>query len=194
MRIAKLALLAAAIGFMPAAASAQQTLTFEGFADQAVLTTQYPGINFQGATILTLGGSLNGSFPPKSGVNVVYNPVGPMELVFSSPIAYFQGYFTYNAGLTLQGYDAGNNLLASMLGAYTQNYTGTGNPENELIRIDAANITRVVITGGAGNNFVLDDAQFTGSVNVGVVPEPSTVVLLAAGLAGVVVLRRRRTA
>ncbi|MDQ8160497.1 MAG: PEP-CTERM sorting domain-containing protein [Gemmatimonadota bacterium] len=175
---------------MPAAASAQQTLTFEGFAPFTVLSNQYLGVNFQGATILTQGAGLNPPFPPKSGVNLVYNPVGPMELLFGAPIAYFQGHFTYNDGLTLQGYDAGNNLLATSLGAFSMNSGGSGNPDNELIRIDAANMVRVVVTGGGGNNFTLDDAQFTGSVAV--VPEPSTVVLLAAGLAGVFVRCRRR--
>lgn len=177
---------------LPVVMSAAQTLTFEGFADLTVLTNQYPGIDFQGATILTCGGALNcGSFPPRSGVNVVYNPVGPMELLFSTPIDFFEGYFTYNAGLTLQGYDVGNNLLATALGAFAQNFIGSGNPPNEKVRIDAVGITKVRVTGGGGNNFTMDDAAFTGSINVGV-PEPSTFAMFGGALTGLAMYLRRR--
>jgi hypothetical protein len=191
MRIARITAVAGLLAILPATAWAQQTLTFEGFASGTELTTQYAGINFQGATILTEGISLNPPFPPRSGVNVVYNPVGPMELIFSSAISFFQGYFTYNSGLTLQGFDSFNALVATSIGAYDQNFIGSGNPDNELVRIDAAGITRVLITGGGGNNFVMDDAQFTGSINI--VPEPGTVFLVASGLVGVLFTRRRRS-
>ncbi len=178
---------------LPGTVMADQILTFEGFADLTVLTNQYPGINFQGSTILTAGGSLNSiDFPPHSGVNVIYNPVGPMELVFSTPISYFSGFVTYNSGMTMQGFDAANNLLATATGAYGNNYVSSGNPPNELLTITAANITKVVLTGGSGNNFTLDDAQFSGSIDINnPVPEPSTFVLLGAGIAAAAMLRRR---
>lgn len=183
-------ILAASLLLLPVASFAAQTITFEGFADGTSFTTQFPGVNFQGATILTCGGSLNcGQFPPNSGVNVVYNPVGPMELLFSTPVDFFQGYFTYNSGLTVEGFDSGNNLLASAAGAFGQNFIGSGNAPNELVRIDAVGISRVLITGGGGNNFTLDDASFTGSINI--VPEPSTYALAGGALAAAALLRRR---
>lgn len=177
--------------------SAQQTLTFEEFSSYEVITTQYAGINFQGATILTAGLSLNGIYPPASGVNVVYNPSGPMELLFGSSIDYFQAFFTYSQSLTMQGFDFGGGLLATSFSAHSVNYTGSGNTPNELIRIDGAGIRRVLIfDGGAGNSFVMDDAQFTGSQVIGgggdTVPEPATLTLLASGLVGLAGAGRRK--
>lgn len=179
---------------LPATLMADQTLTFEGFADNTVLTTQYPGINFQGAQILQKStGSLNWTqFPPHSGDAVIYNPSGPMELIFSTPIDYFSGYLTYNSGMTLNGYDSLNNLLDTESGAYANNYVSSGNPPNEYLIINAANITRVELIGGGGNNFTLDDAQFTGSIDTNQVPEPTTMLLLGSGLIGLAGYGRKK--
>ena len=52
--------------------AASITLDFEGLPDSTILTTQYPGITFTNAIILTAGISLNEfEFPPHSGMNVV---------------------------------------------------------------------------------------------------------------------------
>jgi hypothetical protein len=171
--------------------AAAEIITFEGFDNLTVFTTQYPGVNFQGAKVLTEGLSLNPLFPPASGVNVVFNPVGPIELVFSTPVDFFNGRFTYNNGLTVQGFDVSDALIATAVGAFAANLAGSGNTPNELIGISAAGIKRVLITGGDGDNFTLDDASFTGSVDVGKVPEPSSIALVAAGVA-FVALRRKR--
>jgi len=171
----------------PPSLFADPILTFEGFSDLTVITNQYPRVVFNGATILTAGISLNQiDFPPHSGVNVVINSVGPMELVFSPSINYFSGYLTYYNGMTVEGYDVLNNLLDTAIGAYSANFVSSGNPPNEYLRIDASGITRVVLTGGGNNSFVLDDAQFTGAV-----PEPSTFFLLGAGLGGLALIRRK---
>jgi len=171
----------------PPSLFADPILTFEGFSDLTVITNQYPRVVFNGATILTAGISLNEiDFPPHTGVNVIINSVGPMELVFSSSINYFSGYLTYNNGMTVEGYDVLNNLLDTAIGAFSANFVSSGNPPNEYLRIDASGITRVVLTGGGSNSFVLDDAQFTGSV-----PEPSTFFLLGAGLGGLALIRRK---
>src|SRR5947207_2203983 len=79
------------------------TIDFEGFPDSTILTTQYPGLTFSNAMILTAGISLNEfELPPHSGVNVVSDNAGPMTLDFASPITSFSGYFTYLVPLTLR--------------------------------------------------------------------------------------------
>ena len=76
IKLRSLFLIAALVMAIPALSFADQIITFEGYPSGTVFTNQYPGVNFNGATVLTLGISLNPQFPPHSGVNVVYNPVG----------------------------------------------------------------------------------------------------------------------
>jgi hypothetical protein len=177
--------------------SSAGVITFEGFPDGTSFTTQNfgAGVTFAGATVLTLGGSLNSSFPPHSGVNVVYNISGPMTLSFSSPVDYFSGYFTYNAQVVISAYDATSGLLTSATSACNANYVGSGSgcAANEFMIVNAVGaISSVVIAGGGGNNFTLDDAGFPGAIDAGAVPEPGTMSMLAGGLVGLAMLVRRR--
>jgi hypothetical protein len=52
-------------------------------------------------------------------------------------------------------------------------------------------ISKVTIAGGGGNNFTLDDAEFTGSVNAGA-PEPGTIAMLMGGLGCLAFFDRRK--
>jgi hypothetical protein len=191
MKLRGLVLILALAMALPALSFADQIITFEGYADQTVFTTQFPGVDFNGATVLQLGGSLNPQFPPHSGLNVVYNPSGPMSIQFAAPVDYFQGYFTYNQPLLIEAFDSLNNLLGSYNSQCSANYIGSGcGSPNELGLVTANGISYVIISGGGGNNFTLDDAQFTGSINT---PEPATLMLLGSGLLGIVgMLRRKR--
>jgi hypothetical protein len=170
-------------------------ITFEGYADLTVFTTQDfgNGVTFAGATILSLPGSLNPIFPPASGNNVVYNPSGAMTLTFTTPVDFFNGRFTYNQPLSVQAFDSADALLGTANGACGANFTGAGcGAPNELVGVNFAGlIAKVIITGGGGNNFTLDDAEFTGSRDPGV-PEPGTMALVLGGLGSVALVRRRR--
>lgn len=106
-----------------AAPSMAAVITFEGFDDGTVFTTQNfgAGVTFAGAQILSLGGSPNPNFPPHSGVNVIYNQSGAMTLDFSSEVDFFGGFFTHNQALLIEAYDAANTLVDSASGACSAN-------------------------------------------------------------------------
>jgi len=181
-----------------AAPCSASVITFEGFPDLTVFTTQDfgSGVTFAGATILTLGGTLNPAFPPHSGINVGYNPSGAMTLNFTTAVDFFSGFFTYNLPLVIEAYDSLNNLLDTANGACAANYVGSGSScsPNEFLQVDAIGaIAKVVISGGGGNNFTLDDAEFTGSRDPGL-PEPATMAMLLGGLGALGLSRRRRAA
>jgi hypothetical protein len=174
-----------------------QPITFEGWPDGTVLTTQYPNVDFNGAVVLTAasaGGSLLDSvYPPHSGTNVIYDPNGPLTLTFSSPVEFVNGYFTYAYGLTMTAYDSSNNVLATAQQANPSIPYNTLDPSdptgptpNELIGITLTtpSISTVVISNALDPNLygyiTADDISFTGSVNLNPVPEPSSLILMGA--------------
>ncbi len=192
-----LALLALSLAFVGMTDAASVTLDFEGFPDSAILTTQYLGVTFTNAIILTAGISLNEfEFPPHSGVNVVSDNGGPMTIDFSSPITSFSGYFTYLEPLTLDGFNAANSLVANAVSVYSTNdalYGDPGSSPNEFIQLSfTGSISSVTITGDpAGGSFVMDDATYS-TVSSLSVPEPSSFYLMLLGVTGLVVLRQQK--
>ena len=63
------------------------TIDFESLSEFAPVTTQFPGLTFLNATVLTAGSSLNEiELPPHSSQNVVVDDSGPMSLAFDSPV------------------------------------------------------------------------------------------------------------
>jgi hypothetical protein len=168
------------------------TLDFEGFPDSTILTTQYAGLTFTNAIILTAGISLNEfEFPPHSGVNVASDNNGPITIDFASPITSFSGYFTYVEPLTLAGFDSTDTEVTSAASAFSSNDALFGDPgssPNEFIQISyAGGISSVTVTGDPnGGSFVMDDVAYST-----VAPEPASCYLvLAAG--GFIVIRLRK--
>jgi hypothetical protein len=182
-------------------ARADATLDFEGFPDSTILTTQYPGLTFTNAIILTSGISLNEfDFPPRSGVNVVSDNNGPMTIDFGSPITSFGAYFTYLEPLSLDAFNASNAEVASASSAFSNNLAclagppcqgDPGSSPNEFIGLGfAGGISSVTITGDPlGGSFTMDDMTYTSAV-----PEPDFFPLVITGAAGLFVgsLRERR--
>jgi hypothetical protein len=162
--------------------SGASTVTFEELSDGTILTSQYPGLTFTNATVLTAGISLNEfDFPPYSGANVIFDDGGPISVVFDAPVLGVSGFATYLVSVTLTAFDANGNVLASLTSAYGNNSAlsgDTGSSPNELMQLSASvGIKRVTITGDQlGGSFVVDD--FTTSN----VPEPGSLALVLAGM------------
>lgn len=163
------------------------TINFEGNVDGTKIDATYSslGITFQDAQIVTAGYSLDqAEFPLNSGIQGVLDVGGPIEMMFSTPITSFSGFFTYSQPLTLLGYDSLKNLVASSNSDFNQNFVSSGNSPNELISLNApGGITFVLITGSAsGNSFVMDDMSFGNTAVVRVAEPSSGTFLLVCGL------------
>lgn len=187
----RLAVLLLLIGLAAPALGWSSTVTFEGLADLTPVTTQFPGMVFSNATILTAGASLPVGFPPHSGSNVVFDNGGPIFVDFLSPVTSAGAFFTYGVPITVFALDAANSVLASAASSSSANFAGagTGAPPNEFISVAlAAGYSRLAILGSdTGTSFVMDDLTTTSAV-----PEPSTLVLFALGGLAVGVWRRAR--
>jgi hypothetical protein len=96
------------------------------------------------------------------------------------------------------GLNGTGNVLATLALPTTPN--GAGNPAclgNNFCPFFAAGVNftgtaRSVSFAGVGNQIVFDDVTFGSSTPGQVIPEPSTYAMLAAGLAGVAAVARRR--
>jgi len=170
------------------------TIDFEGFPDSTILTTQYPGVLFSNAIILTAGISLNEfEFPPRSGSNVASDNGAPMSIDFSTPVSSFSGYFTYGEVITLNAYNAASVQVATATSAFSDNELlsgDIGSIPNEFLQVDfLGGISEVTITGDpAGGSFVMDDVAFASGV-----PEPSSMFLFLTGVIGILLLRKTNT-
>jgi hypothetical protein len=149
-----------------------------------------PDISFSQATVVTAGSLLNDvDFPPKSGANVAFDDGGPLRLDFATPLVSFSGFFTYAVPLTLEFFDSASNSLGTVASALADNTVGSGGPANELLSGAFAGAAFLLITGNPlGGSFVVDDVSIeTAAV---VAPEPSTMLLIGAGLAAAFRFRR----
>jgi hypothetical protein len=180
------------------AARASTVIDFEGLDDGTLLSTQYAGLTFSNAQILTAGISLNEfEFPPHSGVNVATDSSGPISIVFSSPVQSVGGFFTYADPITLKAFNASSDLIGSASSVFSNNEAisgDAGSHPNELLDIRwSGGISRLTITGAPdGGSVVLDDFSYGAMVIP--VPEPETFGLpaIAVLIALVFQFARRR--
>ena len=148
-----------------ALATRPATLDFEGLSDGIVLTSEYSGVSFSNAIILTSGVSLNEfEFPPRSGTNVASDDGGPMSINFASAVSSFSGYFTYAEPLTISAFSNSNVLLSSTISPFSDNEAMSGfsgSSPNELLQISSSiGISYIRITGDPfGSSFTIDDAD-----------------------------------
>ena len=139
------------------------TITFEDLPSGTALGSQYSGVAFGNAVILSSGIALNEfEFPPHSGSNTASDVGGPMTITFTSPLQIFGGRFTYSVPVTIQAYDSSGNLLASATSRFSNNEALSGvagSQPNELLTLSSpAGIAKLVLTGsGGGTSFTLDD-------------------------------------
>jgi hypothetical protein len=194
IKLVLLSLLCIVFGSSAYADSTPVTIDFESLSDSTVINSSYAslGVTFTNAVVATAGISLNEiDFPPHSGSNVSVDALGPITLTFSTPVSAFLGYFTYTEQLSLTGYNAGDQVVASVASLFSANYTSSGNPPNELIQLDySGGITQITIAGDiAGGSFAMDDITYT-PVNSNPVPEPETFLLLGCSLICLFIFRK----
>lgn len=193
VRFATRLVVVAALIVLPARLfAAPIVIDFDTLGELEAVTTQFSGLTFSGATVLTAGSSLNEfEFPPHSGSNVVFDDGGSIFVDFTTPIFGFGGFFTYVTPLTITAFDSGHNLLGSVSSLFGTNLAlsgDAGSSPNEFLQfLSTVAIGSVSVTGDpAGGSFVVDDV----TLQTTPVPEPGTLSLLVAG--GLLALRARR--
>jgi hypothetical protein len=139
------------------------TINFEGLVDSTILTTQYAGVTFSNAIVLSAGISLNEfEFPPHSGTNVGADNGTPVTITFSSPVSVFYGYFTYTSTITITAYNAANAVVATATSKFNNNLALSGDPgsmPNEFLSVSGTGIASITIT--SSGDFTFDDLTFT---------------------------------
>jgi hypothetical protein len=183
--------------FTQLAIHADTIINFDDLNDSDVVTTQYAGLTFTNAIILTAGISLNEfEFPPHSGTNVVSDDGGFMTIAFSTPVTSVSGYFTYLEPLTLTAFDSSSSQLRQTFSAFSSNLALSGDPgsrPNELLALNfPTGISSVIIAGDpAGGSFVIDDLTY--SPLAPAAPEPTSILLFLTGATILAATRLKRT-
>src|SRR5215475_8407297 len=77
------------------ASAVTTVIGFDNIPEGTIATSQYTGVVFTGASVLTQNSQLNAPFPPKSDPNVVYDYLnGTITLDFTVPVSEIGAYVT----------------------------------------------------------------------------------------------------
>ncbi len=110
----------------PAAAT---VIDFETLSDLDSVTIQFPGLTFSNTTVATAGITLNEfEFPPRSGVNVVFDDGDAITIVFGSIQTSVGGFFNYVTGLTFTAFDAVNSVFGTDTSDFVSDLAPSGDP------------------------------------------------------------------
>jgi hypothetical protein len=143
----------------------------------------YPGVTFgpdvTALSVSRFGGYDNLGFPPHSGDVVIWDATDPtITISLASPIVSFGIWYTTFDPLTLQAFDASDNLLGSVIGnPNTDGATGV----SSFLAFSSPGIQTVHLTSSPGL-FVLGDVTTP-------VPEPGALLLLLAGVGALVLAK-----
>jgi hypothetical protein len=190
-------------------------LTFEGLGDNEVIGNYYNGgaggnlgVTF-GTTALGLitrdaGGTGNFQGQP-SGVTIMYFPSAEnafMNVAGGFDTGFSLFYTAINQGGSVSiydGFDGTGNLLGTVMLPTTPSEPGTpGCPSTlpfcpfQAVSLAFSGVGKSAVFGGSANQIGFDNVTFGSTNPVTATPEPASLALLATGLAGVVVVRRRR--
>jgi PEP-CTERM motif len=180
------------------ALAAPITIDFDNLAELEAVTSQFAGLTFTNATVLTAGSTLNEfEFPPASGANVVFDDGPGITITFDDAVFSVSGLFTYVAPVTLTALDANHAVLGAVSSAFATNLAlsgDSGSSPNELLQFASLTaIASIQILGDpAGGSFVLDNLSASDVPPPAPVPEPGTLSLVALGSIGLIQSLRRR--
>jgi hypothetical protein len=190
MLLRRLAGTAATMAVLASSAAAQSVLTFDDVpstsCNNSALLGLYGGVDFQGRW--TCYTDVQPPFNPRSGTARVFASDGARN----SPTSQFAFTSRQFSGAWFSG-EVGTNVFFQLFSGATLLHTsgalGVSATPTFLSSGFGTAVDRVRVVG-SDLLWVMDDVTF-GSTTV--VPEPSTYLLLATGVAGIAVIRRRKS-
>ena len=98
-----------------------------------------------------------------------------------------------SGSVTFRAYDTNDNLLGTLSSNTDDHSFYGGTAEDRFFGVTNAAGIKSIFLSNEGGGIEMDHLQYGGGTATSGVPEPGTIGLAAAGLIGLVLLRRRRT-